>query len=92
MVKEKKKMAQSTIAPKRVSMVTTDDGVKTDDEITMGTEVRHDDSVTVDAGVVVDTQDDDRGAVARRAYELYAARGYEHGRDLDDWLTAEREV
>ena len=30
--------------------------------------------------------------VARRAYDLYLARGCEHGRDVDDWLEAEREV
>lgn len=27
-----------------------------------------------------------------RAYHLYLERGAEHGRDLDDWLEAEREV
>lgn len=26
-----------------------------------------------------------------RAYELYTQRGYEPGRELDDWLQAERE-
>jgi hypothetical protein len=30
--------------------------------------------------------------VARRAYELYEARGAESGADLDDWLRAEREL
>lgn len=30
--------------------------------------------------------------VTHRAYELFVARGCEHGHDLDDWLTAEREV
>jgi hypothetical protein len=30
--------------------------------------------------------------IARRARELYEARGGEHGRDLDDWLQAEREI
>jgi hypothetical protein len=30
--------------------------------------------------------------VARRAYELYEARGREPGRDVDDWLQAEREL
>jgi hypothetical protein len=28
--------------------------------------------------------------IARRAYELYERRGGEPGRDLDDWLEAER--
>ena len=27
-----------------------------------------------------------------RAYDLYLARGGEVGRDMDDWLTAEREL
>jgi hypothetical protein len=30
--------------------------------------------------------------IAQRAYELYLARGGEHGRDADDWLQAEREL
>jgi hypothetical protein len=30
--------------------------------------------------------------IARRAYELYERRGGEHGRDLDDWIQAEREL
>lgn len=28
-------------------------------------------------------------AVSLRAYQLFASRGHEHGRDLDDWLQAE---
>jgi hypothetical protein len=31
-------------------------------------------------------------AIARRAYELFLARGAQPGRDLDDWLQAEREL
>jgi hypothetical protein len=30
--------------------------------------------------------------IARRAYELYCARGREDGYDLDDWLQAERDL
>ena len=30
--------------------------------------------------------------IARRAHEIYEARGGHDGRDLDDWLQAEREV
>jgi len=30
--------------------------------------------------------------VARRAYDLYLARGCAHGHDVDDWLQAEREL
>jgi hypothetical protein len=31
-------------------------------------------------------------AIANRAYELFLARGGEHGHDLDDWLQAEQEL
>jgi len=34
----------------------------------------------------------DRDRVASRAYELYMARGGSDGNDMEDWLTAEREV
>ena len=30
--------------------------------------------------------------IALRAYEFFLQRGCEHGRDLDDWLQAEREL
>lgn len=30
--------------------------------------------------------------IAIRAYEIYIMRGAYHGRDLDDWLQAEREL
>ena len=30
--------------------------------------------------------------IARRAYELYEARGREDGHDQDDWLQAERDL
>lgn len=33
-----------------------------------------------------------REAIAQRAYELYLARGCEHGCDIDDWLQAEDEM
>ncbi len=31
-------------------------------------------------------------AIARRAHELFEARGREHGHDLDDWVRAESEL
>jgi hypothetical protein len=34
----------------------------------------------------------DRDRVAQRAYELYMARGCADGQDVDDWLSAEREL
>ena len=30
--------------------------------------------------------------IRRRAYEIYLERGEQSGRDLDDWLQAEREL
>ena len=30
--------------------------------------------------------------IAQRAHEIYEARGGQDGRDLDDWLQAEREI
>lgn len=30
--------------------------------------------------------------IARRAYDLYLARGREDGHDVDDWLQSEREL
>ena len=30
--------------------------------------------------------------IAKRAYEVYATRGYRQGSALDDWLEAEREI
>jgi hypothetical protein len=35
---------------------------------------------------------DTRDRIATRAYELYLARGGNHGGDFDDWITAEREL
>lgn len=31
-------------------------------------------------------------AIRRRAYELHVEGGGAHGRDMDDWLEAEREI
>jgi hypothetical protein len=33
-----------------------------------------------------------RDEIARLAYHFYETRGRHHGRDLDDWLSAEREL
>jgi hypothetical protein len=33
-----------------------------------------------------------RDEVACRAHELYLRRGREHGKDVEDWLKAEREL
>jgi Protein of unknown function (DUF2934) len=34
----------------------------------------------------------DHGHIAQRAYELYEQRGRQDGRDLEDWVKAEREL
>ena len=34
----------------------------------------------------------DRDAIARRAYEIFQARGGQHGYEIEDWLQAEREL
>jgi hypothetical protein len=34
----------------------------------------------------------DSTEIARRAYELFLSRGGVHGRDVEDWLTAEQEL
>jgi hypothetical protein len=34
----------------------------------------------------------DPDRISTRAYELYMDRGGGHGNDMDDWLTAEREL
>jgi hypothetical protein len=33
-----------------------------------------------------------REQIARRAYEIWQARGCPHGRDIDHWLEAERQL
>jgi hypothetical protein len=30
--------------------------------------------------------------IARRAHEIYEARGGQHGKAMEDWLQAEREI
>ena len=36
--------------------------------------------------------EDTQSRITERAYELFDRRGGHHGQDLDDWLTAEREI
>lgn len=48
--------------------------------------VRKTESTTESSGHVM------RELIAMRAYERYAARGYQHGHDVEDWLSAEREL
>jgi hypothetical protein len=48
---------------------------------------RRDDVPPADHQRAADTE-----AIAKRAYERFEQRGREHGRDLEDWLDAEREL
>ena len=50
------------------------------------------DDMTPSRGRQAAGDDYDHDAVRRRAYELYQSRGGAGGSELDDWLTAEREV
>ena len=34
----------------------------------------------------------DQGLIAQRAYELYEQRGRHEGQDIEDWLSAERQL
>lgn len=103
--KQVRKAAADTSSLPEVTTVeiTTDDGVIEDDVVTTRSETITDESVsTRDEHIVV--EDGERadvtryvteatyGLVAQRAYERYAARGYEDGHDLEDWLAAESET
>jgi hypothetical protein len=44
------------------------------------------------AGIEKLTDGPSRDQIAHRAYELFLARGSEHGHDQEDWLQAEREL
>lgn len=83
--------------------ITTDDRVMMDDSVTTQSETIADESVTThDDSIIV--EDGERADVSRyvteatyalvseRAYERYAARGYEDGHDVEDWLAAESET
>jgi len=40
----------------------------------------------------IPTSEDLQRDIAKRAYELYERRGWNHGEDLGDWLVAEQQV
>ena len=42
--------------------------------------------------VITQPQSNTEDKIRSRAYEIYEARGYEPGHDLDDWLAAEAEM
>ena len=41
---------------------------------------------------MVERQEVLRDGIARRAYEIYVQRGGENGKDVEDWLRAEKEM
>ena len=41
---------------------------------------------------MMEFQEELRDGVARRAYEIYVQRGGQNGRDVEDWLRAEKEI
>jgi hypothetical protein len=45
-----------------------------------------------DSAIQISKADWDFERISRRAYELYEQRGRQEGRDLEDWLGAEREL
>ena len=46
----------------------------------------------IPGGVEILASEPTHSDIARRAYQLYEARGGEHGRDREDWFQAEREL
>lgn len=41
---------------------------------------------------MIDRREPSREEIARHAHELYVQRGGEHGKDVEDWVRAEREL
>ena len=41
---------------------------------------------------MIDRREPSREEIARHAHELYVQRGGEHGKDVEDWVKAEREL
>ena len=57
----------------------------------MATPRRHSKDDVVEMPRIV-ASDPAQGDIASRAYQLFQARGGEHGSDWEDWLQAEREL
>ena len=45
-----------------------------------------------EAPLLIMKKSDESAQIAKRAYELYERRGRRGGRDVQDWLQAEREI
>jgi Protein of unknown function (DUF2934) len=50
------------------------------------------DEIASKSHVDVPQQESRLNQIARRAHEIYEARGGNHGKALEDWLQAEREI
>jgi hypothetical protein len=59
---------------------------------TDGTRQEGDDLSPSIPGVGDKTSESRMNRIARRAHEIYEARGGEHGKALEDWLQAERQI
>lgn len=46
----------------------------------------------VPAEVLAHRRSEIEGLIAQRAYQLFEGRGFQHGRDVEDWLQAEDEI
>jgi DUF2934 family protein len=50
------------------------------------------DEIIAKSQVDMPQQESRMNRIARRAHEIYEARGGNHGKALEDWLQAEREI
>jgi len=41
---------------------------------------------------MIEHREASKEAIVRRAHDLYVERGYENGREVEDWLKAEQEL
>jgi hypothetical protein len=41
---------------------------------------------------MIESKEVSKESIARRAYELYTQRGCEPGKDVEDWISAEKEL
>lgn len=46
----------------------------------------------VPAEILAHRRKEIEGLIAQRAYQLFERRGFQHGRDVEDWLQAENEI
>jgi hypothetical protein len=61
-------------------------------ETTTTAETANVESMSTGATATTSLRTPSHDEIARRAYELFLARGRQHGRAHEDWMTAEREL